>query len=159
MDPQNVDCARLFNLPYNAGVGGVIRNHEGRSIKIFSLKVHTGSIHLLELQAILHGLLLARNHNLTNIWVESDSLVAVNVVLKKFKCPWKRIPTLAKIYKGLAETNSWCISHIWREANSVADFLSKPDCGVNGDDLNTESAPPLLDLMALDSMGAIYTRL
>ncbi|XP_077249413.1 uncharacterized protein LOC143888914 [Tasmannia lanceolata] len=151
---------RTHGKQKNAGVGGVIRNHEGRSIKMFSLKVRIGSIHLLELQAILHGLRLARNHNLTNIWVESDLLVAVNVVLKKFKYPWKGIPTLAKIYKVLAGTNSWCISHIWCEANSVADFLSKPDCGIKGDNLNTESAPPLLlDLMALDSMGAIYTRL
>ncbi|XP_077253677.1 uncharacterized protein LOC143892719 [Tasmannia lanceolata] len=127
---------------------------------MFAINVLPGTIHLLELKAILQGLIPARKNNMADIWVESDSLVAVNVVLKNYKCPWKGIPTLAKIYKCMAESNSWRISHTWREANSVADFLSKTNCDVNGDDLSIESAPPiLLDLMAQDSSGAIYTRL
>ncbi|XP_077251946.1 uncharacterized protein LOC143891198 [Tasmannia lanceolata] len=110
--------------------------------------------------AILHGIRLARTGGHESIWIESDSLTAVNVILEKWECPWKAIPIVEEIRDALLKTQNWKLSHTWREANGAADFLSKPDCCCEGAALPPSSIPPKLrDILDLDAAGHIYPRL
>ncbi|XP_077232608.1 uncharacterized protein LOC143869953 [Tasmannia lanceolata] len=144
----------------NAGIGGIVRNHEGIGIRFFSLNVEVEAIHLLELKAILQGVVMASKNHLRNIWVESDSQTAVNIILKKYQCPWRAISTLAKLNIILSDMESWEISHSWREANTVADYLSKIDCPFKGEDMVLGLAhSPIQQVIDMDSIGTLYQRM
>ncbi|XP_077221623.1 uncharacterized protein LOC143855390 [Tasmannia lanceolata] len=141
------------------GIGGLIRNSMGEVQVMFSLRSGCEEIHLLEMKAILHGIILARSEGYESIWIESDSLVAVNVILEKWECPWKAIPIVEEIRDALRNIQNWKLSHIWREANGAADFLSKPDCCCEGAVLLPSTIPPTLrDILDLDATGHLYPR-
>ncbi|XP_077247863.1 uncharacterized protein LOC143887636 [Tasmannia lanceolata] len=162
----NTDASLLNDI---GGLGGLIRNPEGNCLKFFSVRVKNHPIYLLELQALLRGIQLAARHHFPHVWLESDSSSAVNMINGNSQCTWKAIPTLAIIKKTLLNFNAWRISHIWREGNAAADLLSKIDFPSKGEDLdlliNDGSSPrpspiqDFLDQIALDSSGAIFTRL
>ncbi|XP_077226482.1 uncharacterized protein LOC143859716 [Tasmannia lanceolata] len=142
------------------GIGGLIRNSVGEVQVMFSLRSGSEEIHLLEMKAILHGITLARTEGYNSIWIESDSLLAVNVLLEKWDCPWKAIPIVEEIRDALRNTPNWKLSHIWREANGAADFLSKPDCCCEGAVLLPSCIPRgLRDILDLDAAGHLYPRL
>ncbi|GAU42820.1 hypothetical protein TSUD_185780 [Trifolium subterraneum] len=63
-----------------AGWGGVIRNCHGGFIVVFSAKVGSGSVVHAELWGIVYGLELANNRGYKRIRVESDSLIAINLI-------------------------------------------------------------------------------
>ncbi|XP_077242387.1 uncharacterized protein LOC143882884 [Tasmannia lanceolata] len=151
-----------------AAIRGLIRNSNNNIITAFSINMPPKSIQELEMQAILVGTASARKLGLNHLWIESDSLFAVNDINGKIKCLWKansnslqpQIPILFNLKAFLGEFQSWKITHIWREANSAADLLSKTNCCIKGEDLPPSNLLP--DLMALvldDSYGSLYTRL
>ncbi|XP_077252340.1 uncharacterized protein LOC143891683 [Tasmannia lanceolata] len=103
------------------------------------------------------GLALLRGHD--SIWIESDSLAAVNVILEKWECPWKAIPIVEEIQDALLQTQKCKLSHTWREANGAANFLSKPDYCCKGADISPSIIPPMLrDILELHAAGHIYPR-
>ncbi|XP_077246059.1 uncharacterized protein LOC143885903 [Tasmannia lanceolata] len=63
-------------------IGGIIRDHIGTTTALFSSQKAKSEINILELQAISHGLELAKSKNICKIWVESDSLSAVETISK-----------------------------------------------------------------------------
>ncbi|XP_077237378.1 uncharacterized protein LOC143879071 [Tasmannia lanceolata] len=141
-------------------IGGIIRDHTGTTTSLFSSQTAKSEINIMELQAINRGLELAKSKNIGKIWVESDSLSAVETISKESKCPWKAIMLLDRIETLLSTFNNWKITHLWREGNQPADFLSKTDCICKGDDIQVQDIPPqLLVLIARDSTGAPHYRL
>ncbi|XP_077232361.1 uncharacterized protein LOC143869152 [Tasmannia lanceolata] len=143
-----------------AGIGGILRDYTGTIRGCFSLNTDLKSIHILEMDAILHGLELARKLNISNIWIESDSLVAVKIMNGSWDCPWRAKSLLNTIIKRLQEFHNWKVSHIWREANQPADYLSKPECPCKGMDIEVMGIPSqLVELVIQDSLGTRYPRL
>ncbi|XP_077231908.1 uncharacterized protein LOC143865152 [Tasmannia lanceolata] len=142
------------------GIGGLIRNSAGEVTAMLSIRLGCEEIHILEMKAILHGIRLALLGGQDSIWIESDSLTAVNVILEKWECPWKAVPIVEEIHDALLQTQKWKSSHTWTEANGAADFLSKPDCCCAGAVISPSIIPPKLrDIMELDAAGHIYPRL
>ncbi|XP_077245927.1 uncharacterized protein LOC143885615 [Tasmannia lanceolata] len=80
-----------------AGIEGILRNPDGNVISMFSLNVDRAPIHELEIDVILQGIRLAHEKQVENLWIESDSMVAVKVISGEFNCPWKKIPIIADI--------------------------------------------------------------
>ncbi|XP_077252328.1 uncharacterized protein LOC143891669 [Tasmannia lanceolata] len=118
------------------------------------------SIQELELEAICHGASLASSLDIDRLWIESDSLLAVNVIEGSVPCPWKKRLPLAHLKNTLLKFASWKVSHIWREANRPADFLSKPDCPLKGSCIQGVSlSHPLYDYVKEDDEGTLYYRL
>ncbi|XP_077231921.1 uncharacterized protein LOC143865418 [Tasmannia lanceolata] len=158
---------QFFKLNTNAaidgdtdGLGGIIRDSSGKEFAAFSVKLPAEAIHVLEMKAILLGARLAAEKGLTYTLLESDSLTAVNVISEVWTCPWKAIPVLADIRDALFCLNNWKLSHVWREANTAADFLSKPTCCIKRVDIPVVDLPiDLLDIIVADSNGTIYPRL
>ncbi|XP_077231873.1 uncharacterized protein LOC143864886 [Tasmannia lanceolata] len=141
-------------------IGGLVRDSNSSNITAFSINMPPKSIQELEMQAILVGPASARKLGLNHLWIESDSLFAINAINGKIKCLWKQIPILFNLKALLSEFQSWKITHIWREANSAPDLVSKTNCCIKVEDLPPSNLPP--DLMALvldDSSGTLYTRL
>ncbi|XP_077252631.1 uncharacterized protein LOC143892041 [Tasmannia lanceolata] len=71
----------------NGGIGGILRDDLGMSSAMFSLNCAPTPIHLLEIDAIINGVLLAESMNIKNLWIESDSLTAVKVIQNSSPCP------------------------------------------------------------------------
>ncbi|XP_077215696.1 uncharacterized protein LOC143850322 [Tasmannia lanceolata] len=143
-----------------AGLGGIIRNWHGDTLALYSIRADVEDIHLLEMKAIYYGIKLAAAKGCHNLWIESDSLLSVNVILHLWQTPWKAIPIIHNIRQILSTFTEWHISHIWREANAGADFLSKPDCYCEGDDIPIHLIPQELKVItSLDATGTSYPRL
>ncbi|XP_077215523.1 uncharacterized protein LOC143850102 [Tasmannia lanceolata] len=96
------------------------------------------------------------------VWIEYDSLLAVNIINGKSECPskkLKKLQTLYNIQSLLSTMEHWEVSHVWREANRGADFLSKIDCPIKGENIPVHLLPkPLLDIAMEDSLGVLYPR-
>ncbi|XP_077253759.1 uncharacterized protein LOC143892780 [Tasmannia lanceolata] len=141
-------------------LGGMISDHKGSIIGCFSVIRKSEPIHHLELEAILQGIILADKLNISKIWIESDSLSAVQVINMGQNCPWAKIPTVEGIHNALSKFISWEISHIWREANGAADYLSKKDYPSKGISLPPVQLPhDLKAIITADSNGTQYLRL
>ncbi|XP_077232433.1 uncharacterized protein LOC143869758 [Tasmannia lanceolata] len=106
------------------GLGGLIRDNRGMIKNLFSINVDKIEIYELELQAIERGIDLALSMNCLNLWIESDSKLAVDIILGNVPVPWKHKQTLRQI-RSYLEHLSWRISHSWRERNCPANQLSK----------------------------------
>ncbi|XP_077232005.1 uncharacterized protein LOC143865715 [Tasmannia lanceolata] len=143
-----------------AGLGGVIRDSEGEIVVLFSTEAPKEDIFMLELEAIYKGIQLASSRGYDRIWLESDSLVAVQIISDQVEPPWKSVKILQQIKEKISSFSSWKISHIWREANSAADYLSKRSCPLKGVDLPpTIATPELLAIIRDDCEGKKYIRL
>ncbi|XP_077246062.1 uncharacterized protein LOC143885910 [Tasmannia lanceolata] len=142
-----------------AAIGGLLRDAACNIIGSFSINKSPKTIQELEMEAIQKGICTALRHNISNLWLESDSLYSVSVINGKARCLWKLIPTLATISAKLSELPAWKITHSWREANGAADSLSKFECPIKGEDIPSDSLPlDLINIIRSDFSGTIYTR-
>ncbi|XP_077226476.1 uncharacterized protein LOC143859710 [Tasmannia lanceolata] len=114
------------------GMGGAIRDNNGFLLSMFSVNVEHEEILALEIRAVLEGLRLASSWGLTKIWIEVDSKTAADIIMATSKTPWKCFTHIQVIHHLLSRLVQWKVSHIWREGNSVADYLSKQNCPCKG---------------------------
>ncbi|KAJ1394706.1 Ribonuclease H domain [Sesbania bispinosa] len=108
------------------GIGGVLRDHEGRWIDGFSACIADGDPLRAELLATKEGLILAWSKGITYLICETDSLEVVQSLdnyMESSMHPHKDIPSFIK--KLLQKEWQVSIIHVFREANLVADKLSR----------------------------------
>ncbi|KAF7808415.1 reverse transcriptase [Senna tora] len=125
--------------------GGVIRDHCGNWILGFSKYIGVGSILCAELWSVLFGLELARRAEGVNIIVESDSLVAINLI-NDLNMPSSHhyFPLISRYRSFLALFNEVRFTHKFREVNQVADTLAKYGVQSKCDLTCFRMAPPFL---------------
>ena len=119
----NTDATIIAN-PSFAGLGGIIRDENGRFLAAFQNFLPNLSIFEAELQAVVSGLTLAIATGHTHIIVESDSRGIIDLINNQSNHVnwkwWKYLYSLATMSTGLNVT----YKHICREGNSVADALA-----------------------------------
>ncbi|XP_077219071.1 uncharacterized protein LOC143853222 [Tasmannia lanceolata] len=143
-----------------ASIGGIIRDKDHIIKGAFSLDSPPHSINELEIESISKGIKLAISKGTDRLWIESDSLQAVSIIKGVLKCPWRQIAKVHQTLRDLNSLNYWHISHIWREANGAADFLSKTSCPIKGECISVLDLPrELLRIVASDSSGVPYVRM
>ncbi|XP_077221686.1 uncharacterized protein LOC143855449 [Tasmannia lanceolata] len=120
------------------GIGGIIRDSIGDAIYCFSLSIPKGEIYSLEIHAICTGVAAAMALGITKLWIEADSTFVVASVDKSSHPTWKNLPDIKKAWSYL-DSIDWRISHIWREANSAANYLSKISCPYKGENIPIHS--------------------
>ncbi|XP_077215484.1 uncharacterized protein LOC143850044 [Tasmannia lanceolata] len=94
----NSDAALVGDL---ATIGGLLRDNSGEPLIAFSINTAAATIQQLEIDAIFYGIKLAREKNITNLWIESDSLRAVNTIRGLIPCIWKKKHILHQIKSEL----------------------------------------------------------
>ncbi|KAL2531299.1 SVP3 [Abeliophyllum distichum] len=114
-------AGRLFEFASSSG-GGIIRDSSGQCIRTFFSFYGDCTILKAELRAILDGIILAQRLELSVLWVESDSTLAIHCITKGGG-PWHIQVTLRHIRHLLALDRD-TITHIFREGNQVADLLA-----------------------------------
>ena len=83
----NLDGCSLGN-PSQIGIGGLITDHCGRTLRAFSKPVGQG-LAIAKILTLLEGLSLAKALGFSKFLVEDDLAVFISWVTKKERDPWK----------------------------------------------------------------------
>ncbi|XP_019451753.1 PREDICTED: uncharacterized protein LOC109353847 [Lupinus angustifolius] len=121
----NTDGAAHGN-PGPAGGGGIFRDHNADFIYAFAnfLNVHN-AIHA-ELHSAMKAVDIAFKKGWHNLWLESDSMLVLDIFSGNSKAPWK-LSNDWQICKSKIAQMNFKISHIYREGNVCADKLASYD--------------------------------
>ncbi|WRX28180.1 Reverse transcriptase domain - like 10, partial [Theobroma cacao] len=141
----------------NAASGGVLRDHTGKLVFGFSENIGPSNSLQAELHALLRGLLLCQERHIDNLWIEMDALVVIQMILRSQKGSHDIRYLLESIRKCLRGI-SYRISHIFREGNQAADFLS--NTGYSHQDLRviTEAQGELFAFKGIGLVGVYEIR-
>lgn len=153
----NVDGSSLGN-PGPSGAGGVFRDSGGNVLRGFSYFLGSRTNMEAEASALLEGMLLSTGYH--SLQVEMDSQVLMAMVNGKGRVPWKLWKTISCI-QALALGRQVTFSHVYREANGVADALANlaSSTGV-GHSFGASTLPDYIQGLArLDKMRLPYVRL
>ncbi|KAL2492109.1 Uncharacterized protein Adt_27737 [Abeliophyllum distichum] len=104
---------------------GLLEIHQFSVLVSSSLhSLHSSECPILEseFQAILDGIILAQRFVLSDLWIESNSTLAIHCITRGGG-PWSIQATLRHI-RHLLTFDRYTISHIYREENQVADLLA-----------------------------------
>lgn len=120
----NSDGSAL-GCPGLAGGGGLFRDHHGRWVKGFYRAIGWANSLHAELWAVRDGLSLCIQLQLTDVEIELDANVAVNL-LKSTKASFADYAPLADDCRNLMhQIPRWKLKHCFREANACADQLAR----------------------------------
>ncbi|XP_057848101.1 uncharacterized protein LOC131058119 [Cryptomeria japonica] len=111
--------------PGPSGIGYVIRDQSGAIIGKMAKPIPPDTNNIAEFAALQLGLKDCINHGLRNVSVEGDSEIAMNAIRKKKNPNWRLQVILEKILENLNRLEHFEAKRIYREANVVADALSK----------------------------------
>ncbi|XP_059064421.1 uncharacterized protein LOC131856596 [Cryptomeria japonica] len=120
----NFDGASRGN-PGATGIGYVIRDHKGREVDRIAMPIPPNTNNIAEFKALQLGLTDCLNHGVRNIIIEGDSAIAINAIKTKSTPNWRLQDLLDSILKNLSKLESFSARHVYREANTKADALSK----------------------------------
>ncbi|KAJ1426554.1 Ribonuclease H domain [Sesbania bispinosa] len=119
----NVDGS-VMAADMQASCWGLIRDHNGTFVKGFSCKIGIRSTVKAELWGLLHGLKLACSLNLSNLIINVDSPLAVQLVKGKCHSSHHCYSLIRSIRNILSDNSSFVLSHALRESNRSADHLA-----------------------------------
>ncbi|XP_011628656.1 uncharacterized protein LOC105421748 [Amborella trichopoda] len=108
----------------SAGRSGVIRNSVGAFIEAFAKHFGFASNNHVKFLAFEEGVQLVIQNNCSPIQIESDSTLLVNVIQNRCNAPW-RLKTIVDNCCTRLSSHRWSITHVFREANMVANALAK----------------------------------
>lgn len=109
--------------PGKAGGGGILRNERGHLITAYAEYFGECSNNMSEAKAILFGIEWCLDKGFTNILVESDSMLIINMINGKAKTPWQ-IKHIIEDIHSLKVQGTFSFQHCYREVNMIADYLA-----------------------------------
>lgn len=96
-----------------ASSGGVVRDEDGRILKGFQAYIGPASVIYAELVGIWHGLKVSKELRKDNVIVETDSMVAIQLIHKKvLSWHWKLTNILSKIVDLCSNRNIIFSTHL-----------------------------------------------
>ncbi|CAN1743736.1 Putative ribonuclease H protein At1g65750 [Linum perenne] len=107
-----------------AAAGGVIRNYDGRFLYAFCANLGNCSIMRAELQGIINGLRIAWDNGFRRVDARTDSQAIFTLIREDRSATHQHAVDIDKLRELLQRDWEVTISHIYREGNSVADYLA-----------------------------------
>ncbi|XP_059068467.1 uncharacterized protein LOC131858982 [Cryptomeria japonica] len=111
--------------PGPSGIGYVIRDHTGATLGKMAKPIPPDTNNITEFKSLQFGLRDCINHGFNNILVEGESKIAINVIKRKNTLNWRLQGIQESIIASLDRIENYEAKHIYKEANSEADVLSK----------------------------------
>ena len=111
-----------------SGIGGVLRNHNGILLGIFSLSVGILDSNVAELKAVVKAIeLSASNYRLhhKHIIIECDSATVIRWMNNPHNRPWLHHNLFSSIQRLASCFGSLTFTHSFRESNHMADHMAK----------------------------------
>jgi len=156
----NTDGAAKGN-PGPTGAGGVLRGDKGEWLVGFLENLgHCSSIKA-EFKAVWRGLNLANEMQAQRVWLQIDSKIVVSMLTRQTQWHPEHRVILQKC-SSLLEWVGWevRVTHCFREANQVADFLAKMDSdGTVGVTIHRSLPMGVWEALYADSSGVYWPRL
>lgn len=127
-DWSKVNCDGAFcSKTSQAGIGVIIRDHNGTLLHGAGVKVSGDSVFGLEAMAVKAGLKMAKQLDLKQIEVEMDNEVLFRSLTSNSKgSDWCISPVIADIEHLLRSFYAVEFKWVCREANSAADWVRFP---------------------------------
>ncbi|XP_042486172.1 uncharacterized protein LOC122066439 [Macadamia integrifolia] len=144
----NVEGCPLGN-PGRAGAGGVLRDHRDSPVEALKKYLGVHSNYFAEFRVLLEGIMVAKYLNMNALWIESD-LAAVVMAVQAHTIPWYACQDWISCQDFLASI-SWKITHCFREANAVADFLAGEAAKTGESSLNVSFPVHIISEIAHDA--------
>jgi ribonuclease HI len=126
----NVDSYQLFTdggargNPGPAAVGVVLLNSKGKEVSAFGKTIGSTTNNQAEYQALLAGLQLAKQHNVSSLHCYLDSELVVKQLNQEYRVKDKQLaPLFMKVWNLSQEFSLVTFSHVRREKNQRADEL------------------------------------
>ena len=104
--------------------GGVIRDFSGRWLSGFGMMIGSCSVMLAELWGLYQGILLAWNLGIRWLKIETDSLCATQMFAKQLVLTNEFSFLISAIKEYLNKDCQVSISHVYRVANSVSNYMA-----------------------------------
>ncbi|XP_015159877.1 uncharacterized protein [Solanum tuberosum] len=120
----NTDGSALSN-PGRIGAGGVIRDHSGEMILAFATPLGNGTNNQAEIGAAIFGMTWVLQLGYRSVILEVDSQLLIDWIMLKAKPPWSINSQVQRLQELIRQTHNFRCKHTFREANYVADSLSK----------------------------------
>ncbi len=111
----------------NAGIGGIFYKGEDMSFELYSFSCNIGAAtnNEAEYNALIKALDISKKLNYYKLNIYSDSELLVKQVNLEYKVKNERLKKLHAEVRDKLFGSKWLLSHIRREKNRKADFLSK----------------------------------
>ncbi|KAL0411456.1 UNVERIFIED_CONTAM: putative ribonuclease H protein [Sesamum latifolium] len=145
----NCDGASKGN-PGEAGVGGLLRNKQGKLIFAYNDSIGHHSNIYVELCALVRGLELAKEFGYLQVWVEMDAQVVLHLINKE-EGNWHLQKLLTK-FRMLKRDMNLRLTHVYREGNQPADFLANRGCLLKESSIFVRAQGQLATLIRLDNL-------
>ena len=131
-DDQNINAISLFidgaaDLHTKiAGIGGVFLGENNKKLYRFSEYLDDATNNEAEYSALIRGLELGIELNISDIKIFADSELVVKQVNGEYKVKHERMkPLHRKTISLLSQYSNWSLQHVPRDDNKIADKLSK----------------------------------
>ncbi|XP_021730421.1 uncharacterized protein LOC110697346 [Chenopodium quinoa] len=131
-----------------AGLGAVIRDENGLIVLTATKRMRITDVVNLDAMAIRFGMNVALRFNYKCIWVESDSLSAINSVQSKTLGRTPFYLVIVDIIKLRALFNICNFSHVRRNGNTVAHLVARGDTGSDSELICLNSFPQSIVTLA-----------
>ncbi|XP_060203024.1 uncharacterized protein LOC132631467 [Lycium barbarum] len=141
-----------------AEIGGNCRDHRGIIIMAFARTVGMDTSNMAEAKAALNGLEWCYRNGHSNVILECDSKIVVEMIKGNYHIPWQMKNIITHI-QNISSTITCEVRHCYREANQVADALAK--WSITNENLNIfahahlpsrANGPYRLDLIQMESL-------
>ena len=93
----------------------------GNVIDAISIPIGISNSHIAEATASLYTIKLVVDLGYSKLWLEGDSMNIINTLNNKNAISWSIEATIMEIKTLIQKFDKVAISHIYREANGVAD--------------------------------------
>lgn len=120
----NCDGA-ISGLGVNSSAGGVLRDHLGNFIFGFASPLNSCNVIEAELLALSMDLMLARLKGFQKVEIETGSLAAIRFIKAGCSSRHPLFNLISDIQDLLRMEGTFCINHVLRETNQVADSFAK----------------------------------
>ncbi|XP_047257104.1 uncharacterized protein LOC124889439 [Capsicum annuum] len=107
------------------GAGGVIRDQYGDLIFAYATPLGHGTNNKAEVEAVIWGLSWCLNNDVQQVIIEVDSELLVRWIRVMKAPPWHIEASITSLLNLFAQFQYCICIHVYREANFVADLLSK----------------------------------
>lgn len=114
--------------PGVSGIGGVLTKQDREIIGMFAVATGVLWAYQAEVNAIHRALNFCKEYTTSHVYIESDYSLAVGWVNRKANRPWALLNELNAIDWLVSDVGCLGIGHIYREVNSMADYLAKLGC-------------------------------
>ena len=120
----NTDGSALTN-PAKIWASGILRNKEGKLVVAFTTPLGEGTNNIDEIEDAIFCLIWALELGYRIILLEHDSQLVVHWILQKASPKWSIIAQIGRLQNLITQAKNFKCIHVLREANCVADALSK----------------------------------